>query len=210
MFVYLDESGDTGFKFDKGSSRYFIVTILLTPDPLPLDGSIDELRESLGFPARYEFKFYRSRENTRLQFLRLLTRHDVLIRTLVVDKLRFSRPEMQERNAFYGFLVRSLLENDANRIRDATLILDQRDKGKKSKQTLATYLRRSLNSGTIGVQKIRDIRYHESHRDNLLQAVDMASGAINVHYARGNSAYLRVIRTRIDDIWELDPIGETQ
>jgi Protein of unknown function (DUF3800) len=36
MHVYIDESGDTGFKFRSGSSRYFVVTLLLVDDPIPL------------------------------------------------------------------------------------------------------------------------------------------------------------------------------
>lgn len=47
MFVYLDETGDTGFKFDKGSSRYFVVTMLLVQDPIPLYTAIDDFRKSL-------------------------------------------------------------------------------------------------------------------------------------------------------------------
>lgn len=71
-------------------------------------------------------------------------------------------------------------------------------KEKKSKQGLGTYLRREINRG--GQQKITDIKYHQSHRDNLLQAVDMASGAINAHYAKDNPYFLNIIRPKIDDI----------
>ncbi len=47
MFVYLDESGDTGFKFRRGSSKYFVVTLLLVEDPIPVQIAIDELRSEL-------------------------------------------------------------------------------------------------------------------------------------------------------------------
>jgi hypothetical protein len=47
MFVYLDESGDAGFKFRQNSSRYFIVTLLLVEDPIPLQGAVDGLRAQL-------------------------------------------------------------------------------------------------------------------------------------------------------------------
>lgn len=205
MFVYLDESGDTGFKFNQGSSRYFVLTILLTPDPLPLNAAIIELRTSLGFHDRYEFKFYNSRDAIRRDFLRLLTQHDLLIRTLVVDKHQLTSPQLHDRTSFYDYLVRCLLQHDGGRITNAKLILDQREKGKKSQQSLGTYLRREINASQGPERKITDIRYHESHRDNLLQAVDMACGAINAHYARGKPEYLRIIRTKIDDIWEFQP-----
>lgn len=162
MFVYLDESGDTGFKFSKGSSRYFVVTILLTPDPVPLNSAIDDLRAELGFRREHEFKFYNSQDHVRHAFLRVLTKHDVLLRSLIVDKHQLTQPHMRKRETFYNYLLGLLLKHDNDRINDATLIIDQRDKGRKSKQGLATYLRKSLNTKANGYRKIKDVRYHES------------------------------------------------
>lgn len=205
MFVYLDESGDTGFKFNKGSSRFFVVTILITPDPVPLNSAIDDLRENLGFRPTSEFRFYNSREEDRRAFFRTLNRHEVLFRALVVDKHKITRPHMQKRETFYNFLLRLLLQYDNDRIHDATLIIDQRDKGKKNKQSLATYLRRMLNTPENGHGKIKDVRYHESHRDNLLQAVDMVAGAVHAQYAKNQPEYCRLIRSKLDDVWCLEP-----
>lgn len=205
MFVYLDESGDTGFKFNKGSSRYFVVTILLTPDPLPLNTAIDDLRSSLNFRPDHEFKFYNTRPVDRLAFLRVLNRHEVLFRALVVDKHELTRPHMRDREVFYNYLLKMLLKYDNQRIQDATLIIDQRDKGKKSKQSLATYLRRGLNNEINGYGKIKAIRYHESRRDNLIQAVDMVAGSIHTKCRDGNHQYCQIIRTKLDDIWHLHP-----
>lgn len=205
MFVYLDESGDTGFKFNKGSSRFFVVTILLTPDPVPLNAAIDELRVTLNFRANHEFKFYNSRDEVRQSFLRTLNRHEVLFRALVVDKHKLTRPHLRKREIFYNYLLRLLLQHDNDRIHDATLIIDQRDKGKKNQQSLATYLRRTLNTSANDHGKIKTVRYHESHRDNLLQAVDMVAGAVHAQCAKSQPEYCRLIRTKLDDIWYLTP-----
>jgi len=72
MFVYLDESGDTGFRFARNSSRYFVITLLLVDDPIPFKAAVDALRESLGFAPGNEFKFYKSSEDVRWAFLRTL------------------------------------------------------------------------------------------------------------------------------------------
>jgi hypothetical protein len=71
MFVYLDESGDAGFKFRQGSSRYFVVTLLLVNDPLPFHQAIDQLRVSLGFERDNEFKWVNSSKEVRWAFLRI-------------------------------------------------------------------------------------------------------------------------------------------
>jgi hypothetical protein len=203
VFVYLDENGDTGFKFNQGSTRYFVVTLLLTSDPIPLNAAIDDLRESLNFQSRHEFKFYNSEDTVRRQFLQQLTRHELLIRSLIVDKTQLTTPQMHNRELFYNFLLKNILQYDNGRIVNATLILDERDKGKKSKQALSTYLRQQLNVSLPNTQrKIAAVRYHQSHRDNLIQAVDMASGAIYTHYTHRKSEYLDIIRPKVDDLWE--------
>jgi hypothetical protein len=85
MFVYLDESGDTGFKFPQ-SSRYFVVTLLLVDDPLPFHHAVDELRDSLGFSRGNEFKFYNSSDDVRWAFLRMMRRQEFSARVSVIDK----------------------------------------------------------------------------------------------------------------------------
>ncbi len=65
MFVYLDESGDPGFKFNQGSSRYFVITLLLVADPIPFHNAVDDLRRSLGFALDNEFKWVNSSAEVR-------------------------------------------------------------------------------------------------------------------------------------------------
>jgi hypothetical protein len=204
MFVYLDESGDTGFKFNQGSSRYFVITLMLVTDPIPFHNAIDDLRDSLGFAPGNEFKWVNSSADVRWSFLRLLRKQDFAARVLVIDKMLMTAPHMRNRETFYNFLVRLILTHDDGTIRDAVLILDESVKSRKSKQQLASYLRQALNLGPGG-RKIVDVRYHKSHADNLVQAVDMVTGAIYTRYHRGNSEYLDYIKVKIGDLWEWHP-----
>ena len=204
MFVYLDESGDTGFRFEHGSSRYFVLTLLLVDDPIPFQTAVDELRERLGFAPRNEFKFYRSSEEVRWAFLQMLRRQSFTARLLVIDKMLMSEPHMRKRETFYNFLVQMILKHGNGTINDATLILDESVKGKKSKQELATYLRQALNADR-NQRKITSVRYHKSHTDNLIQAADMVSGAVYARYHKGDPSYLDSIRSKISDLWEWRP-----
>ena len=200
MFVYLDESGDTGFRFNEGSSRYFVITLLVVDDSIALHAAISELRERLGFAPDNEFKFYHSSRDVRLSFLRMLRRQDFVARALVIDKTLMTRPHMRKRETFYSYLVRMILEHDNDTISDAMIVLDESVKSKKSKQHLATYLRKALNSDPRA-PKVRGVRYHDSRSDNLIQAADMLSGAIYAKYHRGDETYLREIKPRIGDLW---------
>ena len=204
MFVYLDESGDTGFRFNQGSSRYFVITLLLVNDPIPFHEAIDDLRASLGFATGNEFKWVNSSPDVRWAFLRLLRKQDFTARVLVVDKTLMTAPHMRKRDTFYNFLVQLILKHDNGTIQDAILILDESVKSRRSKQQLASYLRRALNTSPQE-RKIREVRYHRSHADNLIQATDMLVGAINTNYHRGNDEFLAYIRVKISDIWEWRP-----
>ena len=204
MFVYLDETGDTGFRFDRGSSRYFVITLLLIDDPIPLQVAVDELRQSLGFAAGNEFKFYKSSEATRWAFLRMPRRQTFTARVLVIDKHQMTRPYMQKRDTFYNFLVQMVMRHDNGTIREAMLILDESVQSRKSKQLLTTYLRQALNANPDR-RKIREVRYHRSTADNIIQATDMLSGAVYARYHRGDARYLDYIRPKIGDLWEWKP-----
>jgi len=208
MFVYLDESGDSGFKFRQGSTRYFVVTLLLVDDPIPIQAAIDDLRRSLGFGPSDEFKFNHSAEDVRLAFLRRLNRQHFSARALVVDKTRMMRPHMRKRDTFYNYLVQMILRHDGGTIQDATLVLDESVKSKRRQDQLAAYLRHALNTSP-SAPRVRQILHHASHTDNLLQAADMVSGAVYARFHRGNDAYFQVIRSKFGrpdgDLWVWTP-----
>lgn len=204
LFVYLDESGDSGFKFRQGSSRYFVITLFLVNDPIPIQTAIDDLREQLSFGPRTEFKFNHSADDVKERFLRTLRNHDFLIRAIVIDKTLMTQPYMRKRETFYNYLVRLVLTYDHGSIGGATLVLDESIKSKKQQLHIGTYLRRALNSDP-GAPKIRKIVHRASHSDNLIQAADMISGAIYRKYDRGDDSYLYIVRKHIADLWEWKP-----
>jgi Protein of unknown function (DUF3800) len=203
MFVYLDESGDAGFKFREGSSRYFVVTSMIVHDPVPIHRAVDDLRLELGMRRDNEFKWYRSSEGTRWAFLRMLRKQDFTARVLVVDKLLMATSHGRNPDLFYSLVVRMVLEQD-NSINDATLILDESVQSRKGKQALTTYLRKALNTD-VKSRKIGEIRYHRSRSDNIVQAADMLSGAIYAKYRRGKGEYLEFIKMKVSDLREWNP-----
>ena len=196
MFVYLDESGDTGFKFRQGSTRFFVITLLIVEDPIPIHAAIDELRRRFGFDHRTEFKFNHSSAQVKRAFFEELRKHDFAVQALVIDKTTVPRQSMKQQESFYDFVIRSVLANNREAIQDAMLVLDQSIKSRKRQDQLATYLRRALNTDPHA-SRIRGIVHHESHRDNLIQAADMVSGAIYARYHRNNDVYFKFIAEKV-------------
>ena len=60
MIIFIDDSGDPGFKLQKGSSSYFVIAFVLFDDPLEAERTslaIKDLRRKLKASDYYEFKF---------------------------------------------------------------------------------------------------------------------------------------------------------
>jgi uncharacterized protein YqkB len=72
MLVFIDDSGDAGFKFEKGSSEFFVISAVIFDDSLEAEKtaiSIKELRRELFKRDDVEFKFNKSRKTIRIKFL---------------------------------------------------------------------------------------------------------------------------------------------
>ncbi len=202
MYVYLDESGDTGFKFHRGSSDYFVIALLLVDDPVPIHQAIHDLRLSWGKPETYEFKFTHAHHDIRQAFFHALRPYPFKVRALVVDKKRLEAPHLRKKETFYNYLVKMALKNDFGTISGATLVIDESFQGKGSKAGLTTYLRRELNAESAGnPRKIEQVRYHQSHKDNLIQAADMFVGAIAREYEEKDAQYRRMFAKKIGNVW---------
>ena len=183
MQIFIDESGDAGFKFERNSSRFFIVAIVLVENPAPLVATLEEQRLALGRPEGAEFKFARMGRNDRLRVLRALATRGLVARALVVNKQRLVTPDVRSREGFYQYVVREALKIDFADIVRARLVIDQSFRSKAKQADLATYLRRSLNTADAArVQRINDIAYRRSHREPLLQVADLVAGAIARSY----------------------------
>jgi hypothetical protein len=204
-FAYPDESGDTGFKrLGRGTSDYFVLTLVLIDDPGPVHATISRLRDELGLPGTVEFRFARNSPKWRERFLAELRKYELSIRALVVNKaLLVGRPEARNSETFYRSLVRNVLIRNANDLSQTTLVLDEYIRGRKAQQDFNTAVRQALNRGDSG-RRIKEVHHRRSQADPMIQATDMVSGAIYASRARQNDTYLELIRPRVHEIWDWD------
>lgn len=203
MFVYLDESGDTGFRFRQGSSTHFVIALVMIDDPIPLHEAIDQLRNELGLPREKEFKFSQMRDHTKESFFRAVRPFPFRVRCLVVDKTRLISPNLRDKMTFYNFLVKMVLQNDFGTIRNATLVIDESVQDKQKQAHFASYLRKQLNPvDRRQERRIKTVVFHKSHTDNLIQLADMVAGAIARAYISGDTSFLEMIQRRIQDTWQ--------
>lgn len=67
MLVFLDDSGDPGFKVKKGSSPCFVIALVMFDDPLQMEEcavEIKKLRRKLRL--NHQFEFYPIGRNGRI------------------------------------------------------------------------------------------------------------------------------------------------
>lgn len=113
--TYIDESGDEGFQFDKGSSQWFVLSAVITEKQTDLETVklVDNVRALLGRkPEDHEpLHFRKLKHEHRLPFLAQIAQANLktlivaVYKPLIVDVERF-----QVRNRLYFYTARLLLE----------------------------------------------------------------------------------------------------
>jgi hypothetical protein len=188
MHLFLDESGDTGFKFRQGSTRVFVIALVVVDDPTPLDRAVERLRQQYKPLSRYEFKFSETADKLKERFFRGMQDHHFYVRAIVIDKTMIYSERLRNKHWFYNYVTKLVLKHDDGLIHEAALVVDKRLPGIVSRRHFNTYLRRELNSGH---RRIKEIKHRDSARENLLQVADMVAGAIHRRYGPRPGCYLR-------------------
>ena len=199
MIVYIDDSGDAGFKFHRGSSTHFVLALVCfetDADAERTAARIDRLRGTLGFSSQMEFKFNKSTRAVREQFLRRLAGAPFTIRSLVIDKPALADPRlMGGKRAFYETAVREVVQRNQEVLAAARVRIDGKA-DKIQRQRMQTDLRR--------IAQVGEVRLLRSHADVLIQMADMVAGATRIAYAavRTDAAVYRALIARhIVDEW---------
>jgi len=201
MLVFIDESGDPGFRIAKGSSPVFVVAMVVFADRVAATRTQDIVRNLLGrVHRRPEFKFNKCRNEVRDAFFVAVSAENFVVRAIVVRKeLIWSERLRTDDESFYRFFIKSMVKFDNQTLKDARIIID--GSGDRAfRRSLATYLRQHVDRGAIDEVRIRD-----SKSEPLLQLADMCAGAIARSYRsdRADSQRWRsAIARKIEDVWE--------
>jgi hypothetical protein len=205
MLVFIDESGDPGFKVTKGSSGYFVIALIIFEDDLDAEDAavrIKRLKRELKKSERFEFKFNKGNREVRAAFLNTIRLCSFRIRAIVFSKTTIYSTYLRDnKERFYNFALRQVLEHNNKTIQNAKIRLDGRGEVAFRRQ-LTTYLKRSLNSRTKRV--MTNLRFRDSKKDVLIQMADMVAGSIRRHYERSTqdwNVYRRIIKKKEEDVW---------
>lgn len=202
MLIFIDDSGDAGFRLERGSSHYFVISLVIFDDNLEAEKmavSIKELRRSLGMKDWEEFKFNKSNERIRIDFLKKISQFSFRVRAIVVNKEQIYSSELKSKKvSFYSYFIKETIKHSNDTIFDARIRLDGSG-DREFKRQFLSYLRRELNSTkTI----MRNFKMVDSKSDVLIQSADMIAGALRRSFEKKDHTYKDLIKNKIEDLWE--------
>lgn len=111
--VYIDESGDEGFRFDRGSSEWFVLSAVVVRKARELATVklVDAIRAKLGKPEKKPLHFRDLKHEQRLPFVDEIARAELRTLGVLVHKPTIEEPEkFQDRYRLYFYVARYLLE----------------------------------------------------------------------------------------------------
>lgn len=205
MLVFVDDSGDPGFRVGKGSSKIFLVALVRFKDELEAEKTsvaIKDLKRRLKVSDFYEFKFNKTNRKFRNAFFSSVKKFDFKIRALVVKKQAISSPRLiSNKENFYNYIIMQALKQSYG-IKKAKLRFDKRGE-KALRDKLRVYLSRELDNKNK--QIFRDLKFVDSRRNTLIQLADMIAGSIFSYYSGRDKSYLEGLKItrKVEDISNL-------
>jgi len=182
--IFLDESGDPGFKFDRGSSRYFVATLVCFPDDAQYASSCSGLaafRAKYGLPHDYELKFSNLNRQRKSDVLSEIVRGNFQYHAFALNKAALWDGALRQKNKMYHKVVCWLLSNSEAVTANAKITLDKCG-NKDFYKELHKEARNTISSPPASL-KPADSRTCEG-----LQIADLICGTIARHYTGGVGA----------------------
>ena len=166
QLVFIDDSGDPGFKKGMSSSTFVLAAALFIKPEVATKKKkkISDYRKSLGWKDEHEFKFRTAPKNVKLEFLKMINHYDFGIYAVYIRKDNYPNISRIADNAkLYNWTTTELLK--LMPLDKAIVKMD----GKYTKQyklRVKSYVRKELN--TPVQKKIERFGTSDSKRDNLI------------------------------------------
>ena len=203
-YIFLDESGNLGFDFDKKkTSKFFIITFLFVKDKRPLEKIVKKIFQSFN---KTELKShhgtlhsYKELPKTRLKVLNALTEKDIAIISIYLNKKKVFTKLQDEKHVLYNYIANILLDRVYTKKLIPTdtpihLIASRRETNKFLNLNFKNYLKDQIQAN----HKISiNVEIKSPHEEKGLQLVDFVCWAIYRKQEHGDDTYYNVIKAKI-------------
>jgi len=89
MLVFIDDSGDPGFKLAQGSTRHFVIACCVFYSLESAESVANDIRSfktNIGWSHKSELKFSQTKKDINLAFINQFCSKDFFVRAIMVDK----------------------------------------------------------------------------------------------------------------------------
>lgn len=194
--VFIDDSGDPGFKSASSSNFVMAAAVFIKPEiAFSMMQDMDAYRESLGWHYNHEFKFKKNPKTVIADLLKRLSKYDFQIYAVYIDKRAFYQiMPLIDSEKLYNWTIKELLELIP--LSNTKITIDGRS-SKANMQKTKSYLRREINANK---NKNLDIKFEDSVSTDLLQLADLVAGAVNRSLQpdkTDSQVYLEILKQKI-------------
>lgn len=195
QLVFIDESGDAGFK--SNSSQNFAFALIIFDDMNNVE-AVDKVISQIAVLCKHkpEFKYSKTCNRVKEIFFSEIAKCHFNAKVIYVNKMIIQSPELRrDANKFYNYFLKQVITH-AN-LENASIKID----GKKDtvKQELVNYLR------TQAKESVSKIKYEDSKNNRLIQLADMIVGLV-IHACAPAATpeqkkWLKLLKSKLD-IWQ--------
>jgi len=207
--IYVDESGDLGFS--SGSSRFFVVSYVMTDDPVPIERVMKRFLRRSRIIKRYagrELKFSNSSREVREQVLRKLMNIPWTTGLIVLDKNQVDDKLRKIPDVLYNYTLLEYIMRDLLSFYDNVVPLNIHiDKSKNQARADAFNVYAFDKASFVWHQVLKrkkpfnlanlSIEHCFSHSNKCVQVADFVAGAAFQKYERGNFSFIDIIDERV-------------
>lgn len=206
--IFLDESGDIGWTFNKpyrqgGSSRYLTIAAVVIPsaiEHLPRD-LISSLYKDYGWKQDKEKKWAAMRPAQKLEFAKracqLVTDYpDIKLFAITVKKEQVFPHIRNDGNKIYNYMIRLLLLDEMCEYAEVAFHPDPRSIKVESGNSLHHYLEMLIAFDKASATQLTT-KPRDSDTEKNIQFADMLSGVFQSHFEDNNSDAFRMLRPKV-------------
>ncbi len=203
-YIFLDESGDLGFNFNKKkTSRYFVIACLFVKDKKPVEKIVKNLFSKFN---KIEVKnhggtlhAFKEKPTTKQQLLNALNGKDISIISIYLKKSKVYTRLHDEKHVLYNYVTNILLDRICTKkiipIADPILLIaSRRETNKFLNQNFCNYLSSQISNN----HKLKiSISIRTPQQEKCLQVVDCVCWSLFRKREHEDESYSNIIKSKI-------------
>lgn len=203
-YLFLDWSGDVGFKFGRGSSEYLVLALVSSTDYGRVRKTLVSLRRELGLSPLFEFHYRQTPPELKEAFFDVLTGSPFSSDILVVHKPSLPRSfvRMKEAEIYGHFASDLILRTGQTTVEQALLLVD----AQRSDMVLVRGIRVAVSFALEEAEVaygVRKVKARPAREEDGIQIADMIAGAM-VDRLEGKRDYLAELKEHLR-VWHYEP-----